>query len=464
MRIEERIIASLITDDRYCRGVIPHIKPEYFSDRTESVIVSEIIDFFNKYNKITSKDILLIDIGNRTDLTEQNYKEATNTINALSYEPCDSDWLMESTEQFCKDRAVYNAIMESIKIIDGSNKVLSQGSIPGILSDALGISFDNSVGHDYLDDKDSRYDFYHRTEEKLPFDLDMFNKITKGGFSKKTLNCFISMTGGGKTLAMCHMAASAVLSGKNVLYITMEMAEERIAERIDANLMNVRIDDLAEMDRESFNKRISKLQDKTRGKLIIKEFPTASAHVGHFRALIDELKLKREFVADFIIVDYLNICASQRMKMGGSINSYTYIKSVAEELRGLAVENNVPILTATQTTRSGFGNSDLEMSDTSESIGLPATLDSFFAIIRTEELDELNQLMIKQLKNRYSDPEQHKRFVVGVDRSKMKLYNVEESAQKNLAPSRSKGKEDDDTPVFDKSTRRSDFSDFKFKG
>jgi archaellum biogenesis ATPase FlaH len=382
----------------------------------------------------------------------------------MTHEEVNESWMLEQTEKFCKDKAVYNAILHSIRIIDGGDKVNTKDSIPSILSDALAISFDNHVGHDYIEDSDARYDYYHRIEEKVPFDLDMFNKITKGGLSKKTLNIVLAGTGVGKSLFMCHVAAGVLTQGKNVLYITMEMAEERIAERIDANLLNLTMDELKVIDKDIFDNRIKKISSKTQGKLIVKEYPTAGAHAGHFRALLEELKLKREFLPDIIFIDYLNICASQRMKQGGSINSYTYIKSIAEELRGLAVEYNVPIVSATQTTRSGFTNSDPGLEDTSESFGLPATADLMFALVSNEELEQLNQIIVKQLKNRYNDPSYYKRFVIGVDRAKMKLYDVEASAQVGLSDA---GQVQDDVPMFDKSEfgkrqKAEAFSGFKF--
>lgn len=463
MRIEQKILANLIYDEQYCRKVIPFLKKEYFSDRKESIIISEIVEFFNKYNKPASKEVLAIEVGNRKDMTDKEMSEVSEYINTLTHEPVNADWMTENTEKFCKDKAVYNAILASIRIIDGGDKVHTKDAIPSILSDALAVSFDNHVGHDYLDDHESRYEFYHRVEEKIPFDLEMFNKITKGGLSKKTLNIALAGTGVGKSLFMCHMAGSCLTQGKNVLYITMEMAEERIAERIDANKLNLTMDELKVIDKDIFENRIAKIKDKTHGKLIIKEYPTASAHAGHFRALLEELKLKREFMPDIIFIDYLNICASQRMKQGGSINSYTYIKAIAEELRGLAVEYNVPIVSATQTTRSGYTNSDPGLEDTSESFGLPATADFMFALVSNEELEALNQIIVKQLKNRYNDPSFYKRFVVGIDRAKMKLYDVEASAQDNL----SDAGQDDDEPMFDKSSfgrrqKSESFEGFKF--
>ena len=463
MRIEQKILSSLIHDEQYCRKVIPFIKREYFADRKESIITNQIVDFFNKYNKPISKEILSIELSNRKDLNDKELVEVTEFVSSLEHEPSNEEWLLENTEKFCKDRAVYNAILASIKIIDGGDKVHTQDAIPNILSDALAVSFDNHIGHDYLDDHDSRYDFYHRVEEKIPFDLEMFNKITKGGLSKKTLNIALAGTGVGKSLFMCHVGASCLVQGKNVLYITMEMAEERIAERIDANLLNLTMDELKVIDRDIYENRIAKIQNKTQGKLIIKEYPTAGAHAGHFRALLEELKLKREFKPDIIFIDYLNICASQRMKQGGSINSYTYVKAIAEELRGLAVEYNVPIVSATQTTRSGYTNSDPGLEDTSESFGLPATADFMFALVSNEELEALNQIIVKQLKNRYNDPSFYKRFVVGIDRAKMKLYDTEASAQEGL----SDAGQDDDTPMFDKSSfgrrqKAESFEGFKF--
>lgn len=433
MRIEQKILSNLIFDEQYCRKVIPFMKKEYFADKKELIVVSEIIDFFSKYNKPASKEILSIEASNRKDLNDKELIEVLDFVETLESTPVNEQWMLENTEKFCKDRAVYNAILSSIKIIDGGDKVHTKDAIPSILSDALSVSFDNNIGHDYLEDQSSRYDFYHKVEERIPFDLEMFNKITNGGLPKKTLNIALAGTGVGKSLFMCHMAAGALVQGKNVLYITMEMAEERIAERVDANLLNLTMDELKVVDREIFESRMQKLSKKTQGKFIIKEYPTASAHAGHFRALLEELKMKKNFIPDIVFIDYLNICASQRMKQGGSVNSYTYIKAIAEELRGLAVEYNVPLVSATQTTRSGFTNSDPGLEDTSESFGLPATADFMFALVSNEELEELNQIIVKQLKNRYSSLNTYKRFVVGIDRSKMKLYDVEASAQEGLS-------------------------------
>jgi replicative DNA helicase len=462
MRIEKTILSNLIHNEEFCRKVVPFLKTEYFSDRKEAVIVSELIKFFIDYNKPATTEILAIEIGNRTDLNDKDIPELEVYINDLTSKETNVDWLLGETEKFCRDKAVYNAILHSIKIIDGGDKVNTKDSIPSILSDALAVSFDNHVGHDYIEDYDERYDFYHRIEEKIPFDLDMFNKITKGGLSKKTLNVVLAGTGVGKSLFMCHVAASTLMQGKNVLYITMEMAEERIAERIDANLMNIGMDELKIIDKDLYSSRFSKVSKKTQGKLIIKEYPTAGAHAGHFKALMEELKQKKKFVPDMVIIDYLNICSSSRMKQGANVNSYTYIKSIAEELRGLAVEYAVPILSATQTTRSGFSNTDVELTDTSESFGLPATVDFMFALISSEELEALNQLLVKQLKNRYGDPAYYKKFVIGVDRSKMKLYNLEAQAQQNISESGQ-----DTGPVFDKSDfgkriKSEEFEGFKF--
>ena len=447
MRIEQQILSRLIYDEQYCRKVIPFVKREYFSDRKESLIASVISEFFSKYNKPITKEILSIEVGNRKDLNDKEHAEVNNFLETLVDAPVNEDWMLEHTEKFCKDRAVYNAILKSIQIIEGKEKQYTTDALPSILSDALSVSFDNHIGHDYLDDHTSRYDYYHRVEEKIAFDLEMFNKITKGGLSKKTLNIALAGTGVGKSLFMCHVAASCLTQGKNVLYITMEMAEERIAERIDANLLNLTMDELKVIDKDIYETRIQKITKKTQGKLIIKEYPTAGAHSGHFRALLEELKLKKEFIPDIIFIDYLNICSSQRMKQGANVNSYTYVKAIAEELRGLAVEYNVPIVSATQTTRSGYTNSDPGLEDTSESFGLPATADFMFALVSNEELEALNQIIVKQLKNRYNDPSFYKRFVVGIDRAKMRLYDVEASAQVGLSDSG----QDDDGPVFDKS-------------
>ena len=464
MRIEIKILANLIHNEEFTRKVAPFILPQYFSEKLEKCVVQEATMFFGKFNKLPTQDVIKIELGNRKDLTDKELAECCRIVDTLHPDKTAMDWLLQKTEKFCKDRAVYNAILESIKIIDGKESNVTQDAIPKILQDALGVSFDQHVGHDYIDNADDRYDFYHRKEDKVAFDLELMNKITAGGMSKKSLNVVLAGTGAGKSLFMCHVAAATLMQAKNVLYVTLEMAEERIAERIDANLMNLSMDELKVVDKKVFNQRMQKIQSKTQGRLIIKEYPTASAHSGHIRALIEELKQKREFVPDLLIIDYLNICASARLKMGAAVNSYLFIKSIAEELRGLAVEYNLPVLTATQVTRSGFNSSDVELTDTSESFGLPATADLMFALIRSEELDQLNQIMVKQLKNRYADPTNYKRFVVGVDRDKMKLYDVEASAQQGLTDS-GQDRDTDDTPVFDKSSfgRRTvnrEFTDF----
>jgi replicative DNA helicase len=459
MRIETTILSNLIHDEEYSRKVIPFLKKRYFNERKESVVFEEIVNFFEKYNKPITQEILAIQVNNRKDISDSDVKEQQNLITDLKKQDTNQEWLLTETETFCKKKAVYNAILDSIGIIEGKDKDKQEDAIPSLLSDALGVSFDNHVGHSYLNDSDERFDYYHRVEEKTKFDLDMLNKITKGGLSNKTLNVILAGTGVGKSLFMCHCAAANMLDNKNVLYITMEMAEERIAERIDANLLNLSMDELKVVGKDIFDNRLDKVRKKSQGKLIIKEYPTAGAHAGHFRALLEELKLKQEFSPDIIYIDYLNICSSQRLRYGANVNSYTYVKTIAEELRGLAVEYNVPIVSATQTTRSGFTNSDPGLEDTSESFGLPATVDLMLALITTEELEELGQIMVKQLKNRYNDPSYYKRFVIGVDRSKMKLYDVEASAQANISDP---GK--DDKPVFDKSDfgKRLQTEGFKF--
>ena len=429
-QLQTTILQKIVNDEKFCRKVLPFIKTEYF-DSAHKCVYRLVLDFITKYNKLPTRAALDIDFQNKAETSEDLYPKAVSVLESLDQNPqVEETWLLENTEKWCKDRAVFLAIMESIEIIDGKKKDLSKDAIPDILHKALGINFDNSVGHDYLQDFEKRYDFYHRVEDRLPFDLELFNTITKGGVPRKTLNIALAGTGVGKSLFMCHVAASALAQGKNVLYITLEMSEERIAERIDANLMNIQIDQLPSLSKGMFSDKVTRIAGTTVGKLIIKEYPTASAHTGHFRALLNELKLKKDVVPDVIFVDYLNICASSRMKgLGGSINTYSLIKAIAEELRGLAVEFNVPIFSATQTTRSGFSNTDLELTDTSESFGLPATADFMFALITTEELEKLGQMMVKQLKNRYNDPSANKRFIIGVDRSKMKLYDVEDKAQ-----------------------------------
>lgn len=445
MKIENVIFGNLINNEEYARKVIPFLKSEYFSDQVDRTVFDLITEYVNKYNSFPTKTALDIDLNEKTGLTEDQFKRAKDLVSDLAKsEEKDINWLVDSTEKFCKDKALYNALMESIQIVDSSkNDSISVGSIPQILQDALGVSFDQSIGHDFLDDADARYEFYHRKEVRIPFDLDFFNKITQGGLPRKTLNIALAGTGVGKSLFMCHSAAQNLMSGLNVLYITMEMAEERIAERVDANLLGVTLDELKELPQAIYYKLIGRVRDRAKGKLIVKEYPTACAGSANFRHLLNELNLKKNFVPDIIYIDYLNICASSRIKSGANVNSYTYIKAIAEELRGLAVEFNVPIVSATQTTRSGYSNSDVGLEDTSESFGLPATADFMFALVTSEELRQLSQIMVKQLKNRYGDPAVHKRFVIGVDYSKMRLYNVEASAQEDLM--------DDDVPVFDTS-------------
>ena len=435
MKLEQTILKTLIFDDNYLRKVIPFIKTDYFSDRTEQTLFNEINAFTIEYNNAPSVEALSISIKEKNNLSEDDVQRCETYLEEIQKNKevsSDLQWLVDKTEKFCQEKAIYLAVLNSISILDGKDKVNDKGQIPNILSDALAISFDSSVGHDYLQDSADRYDFYHRKEERIPFDLEFFNKITKGGLPKKTLNIALAGTGVGKSLFMCHCAAGAMSLGKNVLYITMEMSEEKIAERIDANLLNVTIDELMELPREVYDKKVARVKDKTVGKLIIKEYPTATASTIHFKTLLNELNLKRSFVPDIIFIDYLNICCSSRIKAGANINSYTYVKSIAEELRGLAVEFNVPVVSATQTTRSGFTSSDPGLEDTSESFGLPATADLMFALITSEELEELGQIMVKQLKNRYADINYYKRFTIGIDRAKMKLYDIEQSGQSGL--------------------------------
>jgi replicative DNA helicase len=431
-RIERTILTNLIYNEDFLRKVLPFIEPDYFDSRIERVVFEEIANFIAKYDKMPTKEILGIEIKDRTDLTQQEYSETVEVSNSLENEEINQQWLLDATEKWCKDRAIYLALMESIRIADGGDEKKNRDAIPAILQDALAVCFDNNVGHDYLEDYEDRYDFYHQKEDKIPFDLEFFNKITKGGLPNKTLNIALAGTGVGKSLFMCHVASSVLLQGKNVLYITLEMAEEKIAERIDANLLNVNIQDIGDLPKQMFESKVNNLAKKTQGTLIIKEYPTAAAHEGHFRSLLNELQLKRSFKPDIIFIDYLNICASSRYSKMGSVNSYSYIKSIAEELRGLAVEAQVPIVSATQTTRSGYSSSDVDLTDTSESFGLPATADLMFALISTEELEGLGQIMVKQLKNRYNDPTIFKRFVVGIDRAKMRLYDCEQSAQDDI--------------------------------
>ncbi len=439
-KIEFLILRNLLYNEDYTRKVLPFIKSEYFQDSNQRIVFEEIYSFISQYNKLATKEVLCIELEKRNDLNEETFKETLGVISSLEDVPVEKNWVVDTTEKWCRDRAIYLALMESIHIADGGDEKKNRDSIPSILSDALAVSFDNHVGHDYLQDYEERYESYRRKEDKIEFDLEYFNKITKGGLPNKTLNIALAGTGVGKSLFMCHVASSVLLQGRNVLYITLEMAEEKIAERIDANLLNVNIQDIAELPKGVFESKVNNIAKKTQGTLIIKEYPTASAHSGHFKGLINELALKKSFKPDIIFIDYLNICSSSRFKGGSNINSYTLVKSIAEELRGLAVEFNVPIVSATQTTRSGFGSSDVELTDTSESFGLPATADLMFALISTEELEELGQIMVKQLKNRYNDPTLYKRFVVGIDRAKMRLYDVEQSAQKDILDS---GKEEE---------------------
>jgi len=449
--IEQTVLRNVLTNEKFMRKVLPFIKPEYF-DGVYRQLFKEVAKYVAKYNRLPTQESFKIEVDQSDKFNDEQYQHAVEIIpNIFAHEAIDDKWLFDTAEKWCQDRAVYNAIMESISIIDGKHNTLTKNSLPDILTQALAVSFDTNIGHDYIENVAERYDFYHEQEERIPFDLDFFNKITKGGLPNKTLNIALAGTGVGKSLFMCHVGAAALSEGKNVLYITMEMSEERIAERIDANLLDVPIDQLETLSKDMLVSKVSQIAAKTNGKLIIKEYPTGQAHTNHFRALLNELKLKKNFVPSIIFIDYLNICASARMKgMGGSINSYSYIKAIAEEIRGLAVEFNVPIISATQTTRSGYSNSDVGLEDTSESFGLPATADLMFALISNEELAADNQIMVKQLKNRYNDPNVNKRFLVGVDRSKMKLYDSEGST--DLV---------DDTPTFDKTEMNERFKEFK---
>ena len=438
--IEKTILSHLIFNEPYARKALPFLKDEYFQNQQDKVVYKLISDYVQKYNNTPTKEVLFLELNNKEGLSETTFKDSKRLIEDLNVENTEIQWLLDSTEKFCQEKAVYNAIMASIKILDDKSS-MDKGSIPVLLSDALGVSFDVSIGHDYFTNSDDRYNFYHRKEEHIPFDLEFFNKITKGGLVRKTLNIALAGTGVGKSLFMCHCASHNMVSGKNVLYITMEMSEEKIAERIDANLLNVTVDELTILPKDVYDKKLARVKDKTVGKLVIKEYPTASAGSAHFRHLLNELRIKRNFTPDVIYIDYLNICSSSRIRSGSNVNSYTYIKAIAEELRGLAVEFNVPVVSATQTTRSGYGNSDVELTDTAESFGLPATADLMFALVSSEELEQRGQIMVKQLKNRYNDPTINKKFVVGIDRAKMRLFNTETSAQDNII---------DDTPVFNK--------------
>jgi len=454
MRIETQILKHLFLNEDYARKVLPFVKGDYFHDGMERKVYQELGDYVERYNALPTKESILISLGEKP-LTEGEIQGTASVVKEVLKESDTQEnltWLVEKTEAWCQEKAVYNAVMDSIKILDGKTQE-EKGAIPKILSDALGVSFDSHIGHDFLEQSDERFDFYHRVEEKIPFDIELLNKITKGGLPNKTLNIALAGTGVGKSLFMCHCAGANLSIGKNVLYITMEMAEEKIAERIDANLLDISIDQLSDLSKDMYDRKIQRVAKKTQGKLIVKEFPTASAHAGHFRHLLNELNLKKNFRPDIIYIDYLNICASSRIKANANANSYTLVKSIAEELRGLAVEFGVPVVSATQTTRGGYANSDVDLTDTSESFGLPATADFMFALISTEELEALGQIMIKQLKNRYNDPSMYKRFVVGVDRGKMRLYDCEQEAQDGLTDTGHGGhtQNDDDTPLFDKS-------------
>ncbi len=473
MKIELTILKNLVHNEDFARKTLPFLKEDYFSDSSERVVYKRIADFMTKYNSRPTREAIGIEIESSNNLTEEEHKRSMELVrNLVEPEPVTMDWLLESTEAFCQERAVFNAVMDSIAILDGKDKNRTKNSIPEILSEALGVSFDSHIGHDFIEDFEERYDYYHRVEEKVAFDLELFNKITRGGLSRKSLNIILAGTGVGKTLAMCHFAAANLAMGKNVLYITMEMAEEKIAERIDANLLNVASEDLQQLPKEMYQNKIARLRSKTQGKLIIKEYPTASAHAGHIRHLLNELNLKRNFVPDIIYIDYLNICCSSRIKPGSNVNSYSYIKSIAEELRGLAVEKNVPIVSATQTTRSGYISSDPGLEDTSESFGLPATADFMIALVRDEEMDERGQIMVKQLKNRYSDPANTRKFFIGVDRVKMRLFDLEESAQDDIIDDSRGGKTKRSESVMDntkfgmedreRSKPKGKFLDFKF--
>jgi replicative DNA helicase len=465
VNIEATILSNLLHNEEFARKSIVFLKEEYFHDATEKAVFHEIQKFYSKYNDVPSREALQINVDERPDLSSTIYEEAAALIKSLGKIDNNQQWLLDETEKFCKDKAVYNAIMESIEIIDGKHKKKTDGAIPELLSDALAVTFDTHIGHDFLEDSDDRYEFYHTREEKIPFDIEYLNKITQGGVTRKSLNILMAGTGVGKTIGMCHMAASNLTIGKNVLYVTMEMAEERIAERIDANLLDIELNRLKDLTKVMYERKMEQLKQKVKGKIIIKEFPTSQAHTGHIRHLLNELSLKKDFKPDIIYVDYLNICASQRLVGSQSVNSYTYVKAIAEELRGLAVEYNVPIWSATQTTRSGFGNSDVGLEDTSESFGLPATADLFLALIQTEELEELNQIMVKQLKNRHGDIAINRRFVIGIDKPKMKWYDAEQSAQEDIIGTTSvtsgpRSYEEAES-MFSSANKKKAFKDFK---
>ena len=456
-RIETTILRNLVYDEEFSRKVIPFIQLDYFEQRIERVIFEEISKFIVKYGSSITTEALTIQLEDRDDLNETEIKESRDVVSLFTDDKVDNQWLVDTTEKWCRDRAIYLALMESISLADGKDDKKGRDAIPSILSDALAVSFDNHIGHDYLEDYEDRYESYHRKEERIEFDLDLFNKITKGGIPNKTLNIALAGTGVGKSLFMCHFASSVLLQGKNVLYITLEMAEEKIAERIDANLLNINIQDITDLPKVMYENKVTSVSKKTQGSLIIKEYPTAAAHSGHFKALLNELALKKSFKPDIIFIDYLNICASSRYRTNNNVNSYSYIKAIAEELRGLAVEANLPIVSATQTTRSGFASSDVDLTDTSESFGLPATADLMFALISTEELEDLNQIMVKQLKNRYNDPTINKRFVIGIDRAKMRLYDCEQKAQNDIVDSGQEEQYNEKESKLKKS-----FAEFKF--
>ncbi|MEK9694409.1 MAG: DnaB-like helicase C-terminal domain-containing protein [Candidatus Poseidoniales archaeon] len=452
--IEELILTNLAMNEKYSRRVLPFIDVEYFSSKHHKIAFKVLKDHIDKYNELPSRKSLLVDLQDIENISDDNFRSIQDIFEGMSKdEEVDNDWLVDTTEKFCQDKAIYNALMKSIEIVDDKAGDLSKGSIPKILTDALSVSFDGSIGHDFFADYKERFDFYHRKEERIPFDLEYMNIITKGGFPKKSLNIFLAGTNVGKSLAMCHCAASNLADGKNVLYITLEMAEERISERIDANLLDIAMDEIQNLNQEKYFSRMERLKSKTSGRLVVKEYPTASANANHFRVLLNELKIKKNFMPDIIYIDYLNICTSARVKPGSNMNSYGYIKSIAEELRGLSAEFGPPVVSATQTTRSGFVSSDIGLEDTSESFGLPATADFMVALIRTDELDELGQIMVKQLKNRYGDPSKNKRFVVGVDMTKMRLYDVDSSAHNDVM----------DSPVFDNTNTAEKFNMDKFK-
>ena len=458
--VELLVLRSLLYNEDYARKVVPFIQGDYFQQPSQKIVFEEVSSFITEYDELPSKEALYIEVEKRNDVNEEVYKQVKELIEVLNDEPADEDWLVNTSEKWCRDRAIYLALMESIQLADGKDDKKGRDAIPTILSDALAVSFDNNIGHDYLKDYEERYEGYHRKEDKIPFDLEYFNKITKGGIPNKTLNIALAGTGVGKSLFMCHMASACLASGNNVLYVTLEMAEEKIAERIDANLLNVNIKEITDLPKPMFENKVTSLAKKTQGTLIIKEYPTASAHSGHFKSLLNELALKKSFKPDIIFIDYLNICASSRYRNNTSVNSYSYIKAIAEELRGLAVEANVPIVSATQTTRSGFASSDVDLTDTSESFGLPATADLMFALISTEELEGLGQILVKQLKNRYNDPTINRRFIVGIDRAKMRLYDVEQVAQKDLLDS--EPEEEYDALAEKAFKEKKKFNDFKF--